>query len=84
MKENDIDHRPILGDGTPTVDGLSLPETNGRERNEAHDPTNAWGERVVEGEGAYPGPEALEDESPDDPASHGGESHNGAWPNQER
>ena len=64
--------------------------TDGRDRVNEHDPTNAWGERVVEGEGIYPGPEALADEAPDaDPedlnSAHGGDDyHNGAWPGLER
>lgn len=36
-----------------------------------HDTTNAWGERVVEGEGDYPGPEALADEAPRDTSTGG-------------
>ena len=72
MKANVDDHRPILGDGERTVDGLSVvPEADGRERVNEHDPTNAWGERVVEGEGTYPGPEALQDKAPDDTSTHG-------------
>jgi hypothetical protein len=60
----------------------------GRERVNAHDPTNAWGERVVEGEGTYPGPEALADAAPeaetDNPNSaHGGDGHEGDWPGLE-
>ena len=73
MKEDDLDHRPVLGDGERTVDGLPVepPETDGRSRVEAHDPTNAWGERIVAGEGEYPGPEALSDEAPDDTHTDG-------------
>ena len=87
MKPDDLMHRPILGNGEPTVDGLSpVPEADGRERVLEHDPTNAWGERVVAGEGEYPGPEALRDEAPDtEPnATHEGHAHNGAWPGLER
>lgn len=78
MKQDDLEHRPVLGNGEPTVDGLPVvpPEQDGRERVAEHDPTNAWGERIVAGEGAYPGAEALEDEGPDC-------QHNGAWPNLE-
>ena len=71
MKANVDDHRPILGDGERTVDGLSVTDADGRERVNAHDPTNAWGERVVEGEGEYPGPEALQDVAPDDTSTDG-------------
>jgi hypothetical protein len=72
MKPNDMEHRPILGNGEPTVDGLSpAPEVDGRERVEEHDPTNAWGERIVAGEGDYPGAEALRDEAPDDTITGG-------------
>ena len=72
MKSNVDDHRPILGDGNRTVDGLSPEqEPDGRDRVNQHDPTNAWGERVVEGEGSYPGPEALQDVAPDDTRTHG-------------
>ena len=70
--DNDFDHRPILGDGERTVDGLSpAPGEDGRERVNEHDPTNAWGERVVAGEGSYPGSEALMDEAPEDTETHG-------------
>jgi hypothetical protein len=66
MKPDDIAHRPLNPDGTPTVDGLPLaPGADGRERELAHDPTNAWGERLVAGEGEYPGPDALQDVAPD-------------------
>jgi hypothetical protein len=72
MKGYDFDHRPVLGTGEPTVDGLSpAPDVDGRARVAEHDPTNAWGERVVAGEGDYPGPEALQDEAPDDTETHG-------------
>jgi hypothetical protein len=66
MKSDDYDKRPLNegkqspGDHTPT------PEEDERLRINAHDPTNAWGERVVAGEGEYPGPEALQNEAPDD------------------
>jgi hypothetical protein len=75
MKDNENepdDHRPILGDGERTVDGISpAPDVDGRARVAEHDPTNAWGERVVAGEGEYPGPEALADEAPDDTSTGG-------------
>ena len=71
MKSNDYDQRPLNegkqspGDHTPTD------AEDGRIRVNAHDPTNAWGERTVEGEGVYPGPEALRNEAPDDTRTRG-------------
>jgi hypothetical protein len=70
MKTNDP-HQQGGSDGRP-VNEVG-PEANqaGRARVAEHDPVNAWGERVVAGEGEYPGPEALRNEAPDDTATHG-------------
>ena len=81
MKPNEADNRP----DSHYEDLID----DGRQRVNAHDPTNAWGERVVEGEGIYPGPEALADESPEAEGeerngAHGGDYHNGTWPGLER